>query len=230
MHILSVLGMAYVDPLVQVEAIAEGAKIAHGRTEHYVQRTLMAADLLHRHFNTSEDKMALFLIPHRRGAIPRGTKVMMLRYGLNKLGGHWHRCPSNPNPKPCKGATIPSISSGLYSAAKLFGHTGDISTYHLNESKILKAWASANGVLLKRLWKACKTHRFGWNFECSEVLIVNSTVMLPMLHKLRAKSVHHQTQQAGDADLVITFLSIFNVYKQDEYYDPECMHSHTYTY
>jgi hypothetical protein len=73
----------------------------------------------------------------------------------------------------------------LYSAAKLFGHTGDISTYHLNESKILQAWASANGVLLKRLWKACKTHRFEWNFECSEVLIVDSTVMLPMLHKLR---------------------------------------------
>ncbi len=42
--------------------------------------------------------------------------------------------------------TIPSISSGLYSAAKLLGRTGYIPTYHLNESKILKAWwASANG-------------------------------------------------------------------------------------
>jgi hypothetical protein len=66
---------------------------------------------------------------------------MMLRYGLYKLGGHWHRCPSSPNLKSFKGATIPSLSSGLYSAAKLFGHTGtgEISTYHLNESKILKA-------------------------------------------------------------------------------------------
>jgi hypothetical protein len=183
MHILNVLGMAYVGQLVKADG--EGVQSAHGRTEHYVQRTMMAAYLLHRHFNTAEGRMALFLMRNRRGAIPRGTQVMLLRYGLNKLGGHWHRCPSNPNPKPFNGATIPSLSSGLYSAAKLFGHTGDISTYHLNESKILKAWASANGVLLKRLWKACKTHRFGWNFECSEVLIVNSTVMLPMLHKLR---------------------------------------------
>ena len=58
MHILNVLGMAYVGPLV--EANVEGVKIAHGRSEHYVQRTMMAADLLHRHFNTSEGRMALF--------------------------------------------------------------------------------------------------------------------------------------------------------------------------
>ncbi len=53
-HILYVLGMAYVGPLVK--ANAEGVKIAHGRTEHYVQRTMLATDLPHRHFNTSEGK------------------------------------------------------------------------------------------------------------------------------------------------------------------------------
>jgi hypothetical protein len=68
MHILNVLGMAYVYVGPLVEANVEGVKIAHGRTEHYVQRTMMAADLQHRHFSTAEGRMALFLIRNRRGA------------------------------------------------------------------------------------------------------------------------------------------------------------------
>jgi len=203
LHLLNVLGMACVGPLIQTK---QGKlKIPHGRAEHYVQKTLMGADILRRHFELVTGRKFLCAITNYNAAsIPDDTLVeleckagasvftiaakwkhALLKYGFQRLQQHWHKCPTNPKPAPWSASLIPSASSGLYSSAKLFGHTGDISKYQLNESKLLRSWSIQNGILQKRLWKACKTHRFGWNFECGEILILNAPAMLPMLHKLR---------------------------------------------
>ena len=178
LHLLNVFGMGYVGPLL--ERKKGGAKIPHGKTEHHVQKTLMATDILFRHLEKTERRQTLHKISRRKKALSSDDKKTLYKWAWKVLSSHWHE-----SPPPFRAADIPSASSGLYSAAKLFGHTGDASKYHLNESRLLRSWSKANGVVQQRLWKACKTHRFGWNFECAEVLVLNSNCMLPMLHKLR---------------------------------------------
>ena len=179
LHLLNVLGMAYVGPLL--EKATGGAKIPHGRTEHHVQKRLMAADILSRHIDDAPARKVLFALRRRRNIpIDEDQTSLLLKLGWKRLCTHFQKQPSK-----FEAHDIPSPSAGLYSAAKLFGHTGDISKYHLNESKLLRSWSEANGVVQKRLWKACKSHRFGWNFECAEIMLLNASCILTILHKLR---------------------------------------------
>ena len=133
LHLLNVLGMAYVGPLVATNV--GKVKIPHGRAEHYVQKTLMGADILRRHFELVTGRKFLYAITnyvYNAASIPDDTlveleckagatvftiaakwKLALLKYGWQRLQQHWHKCPTNPKPAPFNASLIPSASSGL---------------------------------------------------------------------------------------------------------------------
>ena len=119
------------------------------------------------------------------GTPVKDARLGLLRWGWQRMQWRWHKCSKNKNPAPFDSESTIAISEVLYAAAKLFGGTGDFTSYYLNEGRILKAWARLNQCAQKALWKAFKSSRMNWHVECAAVLLQNSSTCLPFLHQLR---------------------------------------------
>jgi hypothetical protein len=214
-HLLNLLTTAWVGKSSPRTGDPDKAIAAHGANESKVQFQLIGALLIIWHDDICTGRRVLqsegwcedfdqrprdIHVPLTGGAtivrrkhtclVPpllRGTRRrrLLLRYGWQRLRWRWHKCNKNKNPKPHDPETIPAISEVLYAASKLFGDTGDFTSYYLNEGKILKAWGRLNQCSQKALWKAFKSSRMNWHVECASVLLQNASTCLPFLHQLR---------------------------------------------
>jgi hypothetical protein len=119
------------------------------------------------------------------GTPVKDARIGLLRWGWQRLQWRWHKCRQNKNPAPCDPESITPMSEVLHAASKLFGDTGDFTSYYLNEGRILKAWSRQNQCGQKALWKAFKSSRMNWHVECATVLLQNSSTCLQFLHQLR---------------------------------------------
>lgn len=210
-HLLNLLTTAWVGKSSPRSGDPDKALAAHGENESKVQFHLIGALLIIWHDEICTGRRVLQASsdpePLLDVAVPliEGTTVVrrkhsclvhpllrgvrrrrqLLRYGFQRLQWRWHRCNKNKNPKPYDPEAIPAISEVLYAASKLFGDTGDFTSYYLNEGKILKAWGRQNHCCQKALWKAFKSSRMNWHVECAAVLLQNAETCLPFLHQLR---------------------------------------------
>jgi hypothetical protein len=112
------------------------------------------------------------------------NKHYLLRYGIQRLQAHWHKCPQNRSPKPWKADDIPSISGGMLAGSKLLSNKGENSFYHLNESLILEEWLKNNGHVMVAVFLAFKGSRFNWHVEAATTYLVNLDWLVHFMHKL----------------------------------------------
>ena len=197
-HLLNLLTTAWVGKARPRAGDPDKAIAAHGENESAIQFQLIGATLLKwwwdmrggkRCVRVEEDfdEDGALITSSLRGGGTTVTfvELSLLRWGWQKLQWRWHKCKKNAKPKPYNAEDVPAISEALCAAAKLFGHTGDFTSYYLNEGRILAAWARQNKTKQQALWKAFKSSRMNWNVECSGILLQNAGCCLPFLHQLR---------------------------------------------
>lgn len=184
-HLINILSSNYLGPKLahkDKDVNPDAKAMTHGARESIILFRLCAVDILNRHFDIWEGRMAAKHGEHAR------SDVELLKWGFQRLSHHWHRCPRNKTPAPFDSSTIPSISNGLFAGSKLMSNRGDHSFYHLNTSTVLEGWMEQNGHVLQSVFLAFKGSRFNWHLKACPAFLLNYEVLLTFIHTLLAAS------------------------------------------